>query len=427
MSPLIVDFHLRGVTMNKKLQFLRIAIFAGSLGLALCSWALDKETVLYKFDFTSGPSRPITGLVRDAAGNLYGVTYYSSSVFEMSPASGGGWTYNTILTFSDCQQGEGPLVVDSAGNLYGASFSECGEGGQIYELSPSTSGTWTQTILYSQTEYYPSQVVLDGAGNLYGTAYSGGANDLGFVFELSPSSGGQWTLQDIYDFSGTTGYYPTGVNFDGQGNLLGTLENTGQTMNDLTCTSACGIVFKLTPSAGVWTESVLHEFSGTDGWNPESPLTVGPSGTIYGSTIYGGLYNLGTVFELKFASGQWEEHIVHDFKGSNKAGNLDGATPNGGLIFFGGGIYGMTLAGGGDQGCISGWNDNLGCGTAFELAPSSGIGWRETVLRDFNGLWEGAFPYGGLVLDSNGNLFGTTEAGGTYDNGGLVFELSPVN
>jgi hypothetical protein len=216
--------------MKKVRPLLRIfAVLTVTLPvLTLSVRALDKQTDLHKFNRKEGYT-PYFGLLRDGSGNLYGVTANGNSgVFELSPASGGGWTFNTIFTFVGGQYGPvGPLVMDTNGNLYGATDNYGSAGGVVYELSPAASGTWTQTVLDTQEIIGggPSAVVLDGAGNLYGAVSIGGANNVGYVFELSPSADGQWNFQDIYDFSGTPGqYYPAGVTFDSHGNLFGTLQ-----------------------------------------------------------------------------------------------------------------------------------------------------------------------------------------------------------
>jgi uncharacterized repeat protein (TIGR03803 family) len=182
-------------------------------------------------------------------------------------------------------------------------------------------------------------------------------------------------------------------------------------------------VFELTPAAGGgWTEKVLHNFNenGTDGALPRAPLIFDAAGNLYGTTEYGGTYydsDLGTVFELTpTAGGGWTETVLHNFNGT------DGEFPYSSLIFDGAGnLYGTTSAGGTYSSCLSGYY----CGTVFELTPAAGGGWTETVLHSFGNGTDGYSPSAGLIFDAAGNLYGTTPHGGTYE-GGTVFEVTPV-
>jgi uncharacterized repeat protein (TIGR03803 family) len=159
---------------------------------------------------------------------------------------------------------------------------------------------------------------------------------------------------------------------------------------------------------------VLHNFQSNfrDGFNPDAGLIFDGSGNLYGTTFYGGPTGGGTVFELTpKAGGGWTEKILHSFGGKG-----DGSEPRAGLIFDGSGnLYGTTSSGGSD-----------GYGAVFELTPKAGGGWTEKLLHSFivNGKNDGNSPVSGLVLDSSGNLYGTTQYGGTYYVG-TVFELTP--
>src|SRR5208337_2813918 len=177
---------------------------------------------------------------------------------------------------------------------------------------------------------------------------------------------------------------------------------------------------------GGWTEKVLYsfKFTGMDGTYPNPGLIFDAAGNLYGTTSYGGAYgSYGTVFELTpTKGGGWTEQVLHSF---NYDGT-DGADPFAGLIFdAAGNLYGTTQSGG-----------TYGPGTVFELTPMQGGGWKEQVLYSFN--FNGAdaeYPYAGLIFDKAGNLYGTTEAGGTHYrttrfggtyNVGTVFELTPT-
>jgi len=162
-----------------------------------------------------------------------------------------------------------------------------------------------------------------------------------------------------------------------------------------------------------WTEKVLHSFhrNGTDGYTPQASLIFDAAGNLYGTTVDGGTYRGGTVFELTpQAGGGWTETVLHSFHRNG----TDGASPYAGLVLdAAGNLYGTTVDGG-----------TYGRGAVFELTPEAGGGWTEQVLHNFGNGTDGAFPYAGLVLDAAGNLYGTTCQGGTHGRG-AVFELTP--
>jgi uncharacterized repeat protein (TIGR03803 family) len=187
------------------------------------------ENILYNFGL---PTRgPLSGVVMDSAGNLYGTTADGGAVFELSP-SGSGWVNTILHTFNCGNDGclaYGGLVMDGAGNLYGAtSDGGSGHGGVVYELSPYGSG-WTYQILYSLfgAEGPYESLTLDAAGNLYGAAFGDGANEAGMIFKLAPSNG-SWTFTDLHDFDFKAEYFPYGaVALDANGNLFGTASGGG--------------------------------------------------------------------------------------------------------------------------------------------------------------------------------------------------------
>jgi uncharacterized repeat protein (TIGR03803 family) len=263
----------------------------------------------------------------------------------------------------------------------------------------------------SDGEYLDTDLVTDSAGNLYGTSVRGGDFGSGTVFELSPSGGG-WTHTVLYSFrGGADGGEPyKGVALDSQGNLYGTAVTGGSG----SCDGGCGVVFKLTNSAGSWSQSVIHSFTGgNDGSGPGSGLTFDRTGNLYGMTPTGGAYGLGVVYELKLgASGKWELQVIHAFTGGN-----DGSSGSAGrLILDGAGnLYGVTTVGGAN-----------GKGVAFELSLAKSGMWRLTPLYAFKDQPDGALPYGGLYFDRLGNLYGTTYYAGANDVG-TVYKLTRAN
>ncbi|MGO8796487.1 MAG: choice-of-anchor tandem repeat GloVer-containing protein [Candidatus Sulfotelmatobacter sp.] len=245
-----------------------------------------------------------------------------------------------------------------AGGAHGA--------GIVYELIPPASGSgYTEKVLHS---FNPgtgdggtpaNSVVLDASGNVYGTAVTGGSHDGGIVFELSPSSGGTWTETILHSFdnNGTDGANPySALTFDGAGNLYGTTANGGS--------SGCGIVFELTPgsSGAPWTETILHSFSNStsDGCTPYAGIAVDGFATYYGTTNRGGAYGYGTIYSLSQSGGVWTESVLHSFSGVD-----DGAYPGYGTptVSYFGYPRGTTIGGGSSLGTI--YYTGEGVGGAF--------------------------------------------------------------
>lgn len=238
------------------------------------------------------------------------------------------------------------------------------------------------------------------------------------TFSLAVSSQAQ-TESIIFSFpGGYAGLNPGGPTLlDSAGNLYGTASQGG---------ACCGTVFRVSPTSTGWTETVLRSFSnGTYGGNVSPGVIMDGAGNLYGTTGNGGDLSVscqapgcGLVFELSpTASGQWKEGVLHKF-----TYGADGAFPSGDLTMdAAGNLYGTTQIGGNLTACTSGFGN--GCGVAFKLTHTAS-GWRYFVLRQFQGN-NGKFPNGGLVMDAAGNLYGTTQAGGSNAQG-VVFELTPT-
>jgi uncharacterized repeat protein (TIGR03803 family) len=407
------------------------------------AWAQYTDTTIYSFCVLSGcadGANPGGALVADPQGNLYGTTlvggaYDLGTIYELTPQPGGGGAWTNTLLYSFCPQGspcadgaspQTGVIRDANGNLYGttltggARFNE----GTVFELSPPQGGhgPWTETVLY---EFCANDNCVDGNqplggltfdshGNLYGTTTEGGPHGQGVVFELSPSSGGQWTYNILYGFcpqhgcpDGSTPNYGSLV-FDSAGNLYGATTSGGS--------QNFGTVFKLTPSGGSWTESVLHSFCSatncTDGVEPYGGVVLDAHGNIYGVTPGGGTQNLGVAYELSLSGGSWTENVLQNFCTNCTSGYHPQQTM---ILDANGNLYGTTYQGG-----------TLTDGVAFELSPIGGGQWTETVLYNFCSVGDcldGAHPQSPMLFDARGNLYGVAAAG--QWGGGIAYELSP--
>ena len=336
--------------------------------------------------------------------------------------SGHAQNYSVVYSFQCETDGSGPfssLIADSAGNLYGTTLAGGAfDAGTVYRVSPDG----TETVLHSfaggpndgASPY--AGLVRDSAGNLYGTTFEGGANGLigggsGTVFEVSAN--GTETVLYSFGASSTDGFAPQGALVrDAAGNLYGTTYAGG--------TQGGGTVFRLSLSGK---ETLLHSFAapgsvGGDGSSPEGNLVPDGAGSLYGSTPTGGtgscLNGCGTLFKVNKAG---DEAVLYSFAGPP----MDGAHPQSGLLRDAtGNLYGVTPDGG-TLCSMSG-----GCGTVLKLTLNG----TETALFSFSGGGSGDYPYGNLVQDGRGNLYGTTVDGGSMacqaGGCGVVFQLGPT-
>jgi hypothetical protein len=446
-------FAKRSLGSNHYLLFLAI-LLSGSGALA----AEPQYSLLYNFQGASDGANPISFLIADKAGNLYGTTYAGGNgsfclggcgtVFQLRPPSGKGgvWTETVLYSFAGNPDGyypsTGHLVFDSSGNLYGATQfgGSAGFGyGTIYRLSPpiEPDDPWTENVLYNFTDGDDGGVpanglVVDRAGNLYGTTNDSGAygqEGAGTIFELSPPTepGGAWTESTLFSFQQIKdGNEPNELTLDAEGNLYGT-----RSADTILCTPNyphyCGTAFELKRDGNAWHMRILHRFTGlNDGSSPASGLIFDNQGNLYGTTVgyAGNTETTGTVFELTPGNDaeSWTETLLYVF-----TGGADGSAPLSDVIFDEkGNLYSTTFYGG-DMSCAVG----LGCGVVFKLAPPSkqGGSWTESVLHTFGQGDDGQDPFTGLIRIKGQAFFGTTAAGGASSscNGGCgtIFEIIP--
>ena len=408
------------------------------------------ETVLHEFQGGTDGVSPTDGVILDAAGNLYGTTKQGGSanqgvVYKVAP----GGQETVLYTFTGGTDGGNPaggLVLDSAGSVYGTTLgggiAEGTQGdGVIFKLSASGQ----EMVLYTfTTPGEPTGVIRDAAGDLFGTLQTGGAQGAGAIYELSAA--GQFSL--LYSFP--TGDYeslPLGhLIRDSAGNIYGACMSGGAT--------GAGMVYKLDPQAAV---TVLYTFTGgADGGNPQAGLVRDAAGNLYGAAQRGGSAGGHGVVFIVDPAGQ--ETVLHSF-----TNQLDGGTPNGALVRDpAGNLLGTTVYGGenGNSGVVYRL-DTAGTETSLYLFPGGPSGGREpkggvirdsignlygttyhggvygaglvyeldtsgrfSVLYPFTGGADGALPSAGLILDSEGNLYGTTQAGGAWGEG-AVYKVDP--
>jgi uncharacterized repeat protein (TIGR03803 family) len=269
------------------------------------------------------------------------------TVFELSPPlQGGQWTETVLWSFGSTKTDGayprlGALNWDTAGNLYGTTELGGANGlngqGTVYELSPNSIGGWTETIIHSfdgQNGDGPDYgVAIDSAGNLYGTTVEGGSAGLGLVYMLSPSSSGKWKETVVYTFKGQNGANPVSpISIDASGNLYGTFSSGGRG----SCLyGTCGGVFKLTPKMGGGVSESSFLFDGQDGGNAYSGVLLDDqTGNLFGTTQGG-----NDVYAIRGT----KETVLYTF--CSLPDCADGVYP-GPLTYHDGKLYGVAGAGG---------------------------------------------------------------------------------
>ncbi len=380
-------------------------------------------TTLYSFCAAGFPcpdgDGPEGTLVQATDGNFYGTTvsggaYNKGTVFKITP----GGTLTTLYSFcaqSSCPDGAGigaPLVQGTDGNLYGTTTSGGADGyGTVFKITPTGTLTTLHTfdLIFDPNDGgTPGGLIQATDGNFYGPASAGGPGGFGTIFKITPSG----TLTTLYSFcpqgfSCVDGVAPLAALVQGtDGNFYGTTSDLGAHIG--------GTVFQITPGG---TLTTLYSFCALlncpDGYNPfKAPLVQGTDGNFYGTTVGGGAASSGTVFKITPAG---TLTTLHSFCSVGFC--TDGIDPYTGVIQGrDGNFYGTTYSGGSDG--FSGY------GTAFEITAAGTL----TTLysfcpQGFSCADAGRSPYAGLVQATDGNFYGTTENGGTYDEG-TVFRLT---
>jgi uncharacterized repeat protein (TIGR03803 family) len=428
------------LNIRAKLSALALSVFVALLAGAISSQAQTFK-VLHEFNGAADGAQP-GGLTLGRAGEVYGVANGGGkssgdcsggcgTIFELFRV-GPDWQFTLLHTFQDGPDGAfpfAPMVYGPDGRLYGttggggmAASNDSPSSGTVFRLQPPTVPCgkahcpWREKVVYrfkggsgGGLPGFDAPLSFDDLGNIYGTTQLGGymvgicADNYGcgVVFALMPSNG-SWVenVLHAFGFSGDPGVWPTaGVIFDKHGNLYGT--------------TTASTVFQLARSDSGWKYNTLLETADTI----TAGLIFDRSGNLYGATSDGGPSYGGSAFKMKPENGSWEVQAIYSFGNTG-----DSYYPGPGATLTmdrAGNLYGTTSA------------DGLyGLGTVFKLSPTGAWTYNYTDLHDFTGGSDGQSPSARLVLDDDGNLYGTTFRGGDdskCQNGGcgVVFEIMP--
>jgi len=408
----------------------RAAILSTLLLLVIVlSSAVHAQTFSVLHSFTGGTDggNPWGGLTIDRAGNLYGTaslggTHQLGAVFKLSHSQQ-GWTFNPLYSFTGSPNDGGSpitsMVFGPDGTLYGVTSGGGPIGfGTAFNVRPPARicsrvlCPWDETVIHEFPDpmgvdgFFPTgSPLFDQAGDIYGTTQDGphggtcGGNGCGVVYKLTQSQG-SWTESIVYNFNPApdSNLPQGGLIFDSSGKLYGTACEGG--------THNHGTVFQMTTS-GV--ENILYNFRDqSDGQCPAAALIFDPAGNLYSTASDGGTNGGGTAFELMSSNGSWNFVLLYSFAFH--------ALPSGLTRDSAGNLYGTTYTAGA-----------FGYGAVFKLTPSQG-GWVYTSLHDFTNGPDGANPVSGVILDGNGNIYGTASQGaqqGCIFGCGVVWEITP--
>jgi uncharacterized repeat protein (TIGR03803 family) len=390
------------------------SILAAVLAFAACIGTAAAGTFSVIYTFADANTGSPTAKLYLREGVLYGTGSGLNSVsgdgqvFQLTK-SGDKWKLKTLLAFNG-QNGALPragVIADQSGALYGTTSNAGAKGsGTAFRLW-NTGRNWKSATLQDFAWDDPggthpdSDLVFDATGALVGMTSWGGENQEGTVFSLVPR-GNRWKEKMLHRFTNNyDGYEPAGgVFLASDGAFYGTTYYGG--------TRDYGTAFQLKRSGNKWTETKIYDFkAGTDGEYPINGVVQGSDGTLYGTTLFGGSYQYGTLFSLKQSGGSWTHTVLHEFGSA-----ADGQEPYGGLLLVGDTLYGTAEFGG-----------TKGAGIIFSLSQSGGV-WTENILYNFNGGSDGAEPCATLIADADGNLYGTAFAAGGKGQG-TVWEYTP--